>query len=562
MAQKYRLRDFEFSINPGTWNIAQDLVQHAAVKSLKELEKNYWVAMVQDGISSYEVEVIISPQKINAFSCECWSEQRQLMCAHVAAGLLTLRQFLQKRAEQKVIQKAKQEKSNDSGRLTVQHVLSSIPAEKLSDFIQEYARRDRDFALAFKTWFAGEIQSSKNPFELVLESAISKNINRQTDFRRLRRTLDDLAAQMDTALEAHFYTPAFQIASAIIHILSPLAGKIQAEQNLEQVLHFENKAFDAIDHLLLSNKLAPELREASSNFLFSLIEFKKLPELLYNRLAASLAPFMESDSYFEQVKQLWEEENQVPEALAQQILLTAYARRGNPDACARILCNSASNTNSILDQLQFLSSLGYHEAVVRSAEAVLDSMKLSPLQTRQTDALLLESSQRLSEPEHLRSLFERRYIATGNALYLEALKSHAGNRWPLQLEELLRQLILENQTDRIASLLASEKNYNSLQAVLHTAGNLDLLEQYAAELEDAFIIEEYKLQLSQHLKDHFGKPASAFCYDKLLRLANQGKQQAATSIANQLIANFPDRPSLSEEFEEILAGRSTKKLSF
>jgi hypothetical protein len=480
----------------------------------------------------------------------------------VAAGLLTLRQFLQQRAEQKVEQKAKQQKSTEQSRLTVQHVLSSIPAEKLSDFIQEYARRDRDFALAFKTWFAGEIQSSKNPFELVLESAISKNINRQTDFRRLRRTLDDLATQMDTALEAHFYTPAFQIASAIIHILSPLAGKIQAEQNLEQVLHFENKAFDAIDHLLLSNKLAPELREASSNFLFNLIEFKKLPELLYNRLAASLAPFMESDLYFEQVKQLWEEENQVPEALAQQILLTAYARRGNPDACARILCNSESNTNSILDQLQFLSSLGYHEAVVRSAEDVLDSMKLSPLQTRQTDVLLLESSQRLSEPEHLRTLFERRYIATGNALYLEALKSHAGNRWPLQLEELLRQLILDNQTDRIASLLASEKSYDNLQTVLHTAGNLDLLEQYAGELEDAFIIEEYQLQLSQHLKDHFGKPASAFCYDKLLRLANQGKQQAATSIANQLIANFPDRPSLSEEFEEILAGRSNKKLSF
>ena len=97
--QKLWLKNFEFQINPATWNAAQDLGQAGRVKNLREIEKHFWVALVEDGEFNLETEIIITPHKIKAFTCECWAEGRRLMCPHIAAALLKIRQFLAQKAE-------------------------------------------------------------------------------------------------------------------------------------------------------------------------------------------------------------------------------------------------------------------------------------------------------------------------------------------------------------------------------------------------------------------------------------------------------------------------------
>jgi hypothetical protein len=93
--QKLWLKNFEFQISPNTWNAAQDLVLAGGIRSLQEVEKHFWVATVVDGTLQYEVETIITPNKIKAFTCECWAEGRRLMCPHIAAALFKVRQFLE-----------------------------------------------------------------------------------------------------------------------------------------------------------------------------------------------------------------------------------------------------------------------------------------------------------------------------------------------------------------------------------------------------------------------------------------------------------------------------------
>ena len=139
--QKLWLKDFEYNINPAVAQSAQQLVQAGAVRALREVEKHFWVALVEDPEEApREVEVMITPHKIKAFTCECWPAGRRLMCMHIAATLLKLRQFLEQKAEER---RARAEKlaAAEPGRLTVQQVLDEVSPEALMDFVRDYARQ-------------------------------------------------------------------------------------------------------------------------------------------------------------------------------------------------------------------------------------------------------------------------------------------------------------------------------------------------------------------------------------------------------------------------------------
>lgn len=185
--QKLWLKDFEHNISATTWEAADNIVLAGGVKALREVEKHFWVASVEDGEGTYEVETIITPHKIKAFTCECWTEGRRLMCPHIAAALFKLRQFLELKEEAKKA-RAEERATSELSRITVVNVLDKVTPEALAVFVQEYARRDRDFALALKTWFAGSVSNAENPFALILDSVIPKNPNdktfREPDFRR------------------------------------------------------------------------------------------------------------------------------------------------------------------------------------------------------------------------------------------------------------------------------------------------------------------------------------------------------------------------------------------
>ena len=68
--QKLWLKDCEHHISAATWNTADELLQAGSVKALREVEKHFWVASVDAPDGIYEIEVMITPHKIKAFTCE------------------------------------------------------------------------------------------------------------------------------------------------------------------------------------------------------------------------------------------------------------------------------------------------------------------------------------------------------------------------------------------------------------------------------------------------------------------------------------------------------------
>lgn len=193
------------------------------------------------------------------------------MCPHIAATLIKIRQFYEQREETRRV-KAEQKPSTELTRFTVRApALDNATPEALADFVRDFARRDRDFALALKTRFAAHVTESENPYALVLDSVLPKPSAKtkisEPDFRRLRKALDGLEEQLGLAQAAMDFRSMFQIASAIFLKINPLHAKAEGNRRAA-LLHFCQKSFEALI-LIHHSAPSPEISQSVWETLFT-----------------------------------------------------------------------------------------------------------------------------------------------------------------------------------------------------------------------------------------------------------------------------------------------------
>lgn len=554
--QKLWLKNFELNINPATWNTAQDLLQAAAVKNLRELEKHFWVALVEDGELSFEVETIITPHKIKAFTCECWSEGRRLICPHIAAMLFKIRQFLDQQAEAKQA-KALEKQTEDSGRLTIQTVLEQAPAAELLEFVRAYARRDRDFALALKTWFAGSLTGTENPFLILLDSALPRHAGaralREPELRRLRKMLDDLEIQLTTTAAQGNARTVFQIATAILQKITPLLPKTE-ENRREQLVHYCQKALHSLIQLA-PDQLSPELRENRRNFLMGLIKSGNQPPELERDTIQFLGEAAVDDVFFGQIRDLFDHTPNPAPPVVLHLFLVALARRNMPEAVQRVLEDYLERPARIKDALVTLYYLHWWNAVLIAGDYFLKKAGFNTGQRRELQDLLLLTAEKAKDQARQKRYLRARYRETGNPELVQRLKTIAGAKWPAEQKRLATELRASGDTDRLAPLLAAENDLDGLASLIVEKDNLTLLQQYEQLFlpeNKNFVCDRYVTFLSEYLAEHFGRPASGYIREQLTGLLHKGQTDLVLEIIQALTLRFADRQTLPEELAELL----------
>lgn len=548
---KYRLKDFEFSINPNTWNSAQDLAQAGAVKALREVEKNFWVAAVDTPEGSREVEVIITPQKIKAYTCECWSEDRRFMCPHIAAVLLKIRQYLEHRQEERQkLRENRQDKA--SNRLTVQSVLEDVPREDLLEFVKNYARRDRDFSLALKTWFAGQLKGHQNPFVLILESAIPGTPMRTNERRRLRKTLDDLIVQLETAVKEGYLQRVTQITVAIVEKIAPLRPK-SVEWPESELLHYCHLALNALQNAAWYAG-SPESQEALWQTLCRWVESAWFPQALNTDLIRLMYKYGSRPGRFEDIERMFDNApSPVPDRLLQ-LYIAVLAGADRPEAVVKVLEHTASQPASLLDTIRLLQGLHLDKAALAAAEFIAKHHTLHPTAKRELEDRILQLAERLSDRPQLLFWLRKRFIESGSTEIFQRLKQASGTDWPSILSQLLQELQERGDRRRLAALFIAEKEFKALESLLQHCTDTDLLDLYAGALSDEFLYTRYKEVLSEYLHEHFGKPAAMYVRQTLGGLLKTGKNALVRRIIQDLTEQFSDRPSLPEELAELFPG--------
>lgn len=552
MQQKLWLKDFEHHISAQTWNTADILLQSGAVKNLREVEKHLWVALVTTEEGQYETEMIISPHKIKAFTCECFGEGRRLICAHVAASLLRLRQFLDQRAEERRV-KAEQQVHKERSRLTVLDALENATPEAITEFVLEYARRDRDFALALKTWFAGLVTATENPYLLVLDSVIPNGKNfREPEFRRLRKTLDDLTMQAESAYKLHNFQTTFQVNAAIVQKMGPFLPK-STEARYTALLQYYQAA---LQHLLSlqADNIAQELRDAVWELLFEQGRSGQIPPESERDVIRYLSSTAKESSRFEQFNRLFDETPAPAAPFILHLFVTALAERGAAGAVVRVLNDFQEQPELVKNAILSLYYLRYWEAVTSASEAFLKKEDLPPAWRRELEDIMLFIAEQTGDTVRQRRLLRQRFLLSGSFDYYEKLKQQSGTEWPEVRQELTATLEAKGERSKLAAMLALDNDREALAKLLDEEGDIRQFQRFEAIFlpdDSAFIRDRYVALLGDYLNEHFGHPAAAYVRQHLATLLQKGEPELVREIIRAITARFPDRPSLPEELSEL-----------
>lgn len=554
--QKLWLKNFEFHINPSTWNTAQDLVQQGAVRKLQEIEKHFWVAQITDAESQdFEVEIMITPHRIKAFTCECWPAGRRLMCAHIAAALVKIRQFLEQKSEARQVRSASKTASED-GRLSVSNVLKNATGADLAAFVREYARQDREFSLALKTWFASQFTGVENPFALVFDTALPRNAGarglKDAEFRRLRKTLLNLNTQLASAREEANVLAVFQITTALLQKTIPILPNLDSAKRRQLLEFCQNAVTQLID--LQSENLSPELRENRRSFLLELLERNDYPVELEAPAVAFLHTDVTETNWFERLRQLFDRTTFPAPQRILNLFAAALARRNLPEAIVRVLQDYEQHTSHALKALDFLYQLQYWDAVLTVGEHLLEHNALNTLQIRDLENKILIAAENTGQKSRYKAVLRRMFQRNGSETIYLRLKTLSGTGWPKERASLLGKFQSAGNIAVLAPLLAADSDWDSLATVIKQQGNLALLQEYEAALlpaHEAFVRNFYINNLSAYLTEHFGRQAAGQVRQNLASLLRNNQHQLVKEIIVALVARFPDRQSLPEELAEL-----------
>lgn len=558
---KLSLKDFEFHISSTTWSIAQDLVTEGHVHSLQEVERHFWVAKVTDGESTWESEVIITPSKIKAYACECWSEQRRLMCPHIAATLLQVRKFLNQRAEQKEKEKLATPQV-EAVRISVQKVLAEVPISDLQDFVKEYARRDRDFALALKTRFADLVDPGNNTWRALLDSLLPRNGGeiKEPDYRRLRRSLADVEDRLRVAEETGDQLVRYRINSAILLALSPVAAAATSVRKAP-LTGICTEAFNRLMVLLEEISLSPELRARIRSELTDAVFVSAFPVEMHRSILQYLAPVISSEkTFFDEFSKRFFEQTWPTEPLLLHLYLACLAYKKQPAGVVKILKDMVYSSSQaphqelpplVRNAVLELYYTQYYEAAAAAVQFAIEQFRLSPARKSEMERLQYNIAEAMGDKPRQLQFLQSAYLMHGSEETLETIKNVSGGDWPTVMQSLITAAQHQNALDRIAQVLAREGEEAVLSAWLEQQSDMALILRYAASVSDPVLKKILLPLLTKHLEDHFGRPAAEFVRDALGVLLPQQRSVLVRQLIKALVLAFPQRSGLEDTLEEL-----------
>jgi hypothetical protein len=562
---KYWLKDFEHNISPATWEAADQLCQAGQVRNLREIETHFWVARVDVEEQSFETEVIITPHKIKAYACECFTPGRRLMCVHIAASLLKIRQFLDQRAEERR-QKAEAAQHHELSRITINSVLERATPSEVELFVRDYARRDRDFALALKTWFAGSVTESENPYALVLDSVFPKATPakgfRDPDFRRIRKALDGLEVQLQMAADDGNFRGIFQICTAILQKTLPVLERMEGTRQ-EALLHFCQLSLQKMAEISDRN-LSVELRLAAWQVVFDLGVQGLFPHGLQRQAIGLLSETMQEAEKFEQIRSLFDATPFPSPGFLLELYLTALSVRNMPEAIPMVLEDYLEMPDVVHGALLQLYYLKHWKAVALAGQSFLPRQIFTPKQQRELEDILLYVAEQMGDRKGQLALLRQRFMKSGNFETFRKLKTVAAAKWPALRDDMMDALSARGDLNILAAALAAEEHWEELAALLEKASSIPLLQRYEQvyfERDPEFLQRLYVQLLHQYLQEHFGAPAGAYVRQQLSALIQKGATVLVVNIVKELLRLHPDRPSLPEELSELFATSKRKKFT-
>jgi hypothetical protein len=553
----FLLKNLELELDERYLLVGEKLLEQGKVSRLYESERNLWIAQIEQ----FEAEMQISPSRVRACSCECEVFRANNMCGHLAAGLLALRRRLSEKTAERPASPARQPYQ----KLTTSSILASVQPDELAAFVGQYAKHNRNFALALKARFASSVPmfDSKEKYAQLLDTTIQALRKKDGSISvasgiQLHKTLVDLLGQAGDAISLEHFSEAWAILQNILVKITPLLRKIDGEDD-----NFKPLISNVLDKIkiLLGKSIPPSLREEAWSFLledcnrpayrihgFSTLIFKLLNlladdadkaadylQLLENELnRKALAKEYHASALYAKLILL---EKQSLKKEAGDFLLECLA---HPDLLLQTV--EAAIANGVPEKVKHLAEKGLRFAKDQAARMKLESVLLSVSMTENAQDDIVQNARQL-------------FLETYDLAYFRLCKQNFTGAWLQFFKELEDALVAQNAPgETMAALFAEDGQWEPLLKTLEQVGSLELLAQYRHLLvknHGPQLLSLYKKLLDTYLSNHIGIKPSIKVQGILAQLHEMGAHKVASGLHDFLLEKYPARLAPIEEAEAL-----------
>ncbi|MEM8527016.1 MAG: hypothetical protein AAGG68_20420, partial [Bacteroidota bacterium] len=530
----------------------EELFEQNAVGKMQMVEKNLWIARV----AGLEVEVKATSKKVEAVTCECATYRQKGMCEHIVATLFLLRKKVNEKPKT-TISKARKKTQKTENRLTTRSILKEIDEAALHRFVQDYAARDRNFALALKARFIGVVEFSddKAKYIQILDDTIkaARKKDRNISYRGTQKLLkisDELFQQADLALVQSHYTSVAYIAQSVIEKFTSILRKVDRSAELRNQI---NRSFKLLQQLL-EKPIPPDLLEQLWEYVkqeFTRITYR-INEVVpqFYRLQRTLAEKLNKEEELLDLLTEFSFQMQYSDENYTRLLINRIGlleKLGNEAAIDDIVKNNLQNPQLLL----FVIRQALKKEDWKQAKS-LTQKGLEQAQAKRTIAPLEEIIIRIAEQENdietLAQYAQSRLLATYQLQYFEKLKKAYAGDWKEKLENLLKQIKSAPyslaQRDLIASIYAEEKYYKELLEYVQKLRSLDILQQFDEVLmqeKEHEVKELYQQLLREYLEHHIGRKPAVRVREKLAHLYQIGARKLAKELIQEFRTTYRER---------------------
>lgn len=556
----FPLQNIEVYLDEESLLLGETLLEAGSVMDLQEIEKHLWVAGVADG-RRYEVEVKLSPSRVLAATCDCDRYRDIGICEHLAATMLLLR----RRQDEKKQQRQNQRKTRKTTKkLTTGAVLESVSPEELIAFVRQYAKTNRNFALALKTRFAPQVsvEESKDKYLQLLDSAISmaRKVDQGISFRgsqKIYKVLVEIENQIEEAIANRYFRESFHMIQSIIEKITPIIKKID---------HKRTEIGEQLDHGLRSLKNIIQENPPPA-LLTEIWEYclEECTKLRYRN--------QQLDRRFFQLLLSLTADRDQQEELAGKLdeVLRKYEYEGRNPAAILLLLLQILETMQEEEKIQLLMDryLGEPDILLyavrhamqqqdyRKAKLLADQgrkNKLRPPVQAELEETLLHIAQAEGDKTAIVDLSIQRLLESYDIDYVANVQNIGGEDWPRYRDQIITQLRTRpfslERDELIGKIYARDQQWEALLQHLTQTRSLELLRQFDRQLLPSHRKEVYQLYrqlLTDYLQSHIGPKPSGQIRMVLQHLDNIRAGDLVEELVEQFRRKYPERHTLMEE---------------
>lgn len=548
---------------------SESLINAQKLISVTEVEKNLFLARFTGGGDLIETEVQLVGSKVKTLTCECNNFHEKSICPHVGAMLLTLlEQRKTKNEAKKIAAKPTTTSSSDTAtKLTIPNILKRIEPSLLIEFIADYARADKQFALALKTRFAGDLSSGtiESHYKTLIDNTLKNAKNPKgrvtpKGWQQVFTLVDELRQKAEAFFKSGELSAAFELIKLTLPLVHRLirpsdAPKVKLERR--QVLLTEIlRGFSEL-------KISPELSQEIWDFL--LLEYAQNVRHEFSiRLFGWLLKNADSTTRVENLLQTIDNQIIVCRQFleAKDRLLTqkvqVLQKSGRTEEASALILSVSSNPEVLLYAVENAMASGDFDLAKSLSLNGLQIFRNNEVATQHLDECLLNIAESQSDTEGALFFAEKRLLSTWAFTFYQRLKKLGITSKKLQqtIEKIEKQPYRIEKRDLLAAIYIEEKQLVKLTDMILTMQSLDLLRRYGVDLyqfdrehkgENAVAL--HKKVIYEYLFTHLGRPPAQRIRQVLESLIAQNGRALAERLKLEIKKDFPERYSLNEELE-------------